>query len=252
MAADEYIDPWMSPVHRSVLEGSIVNSVGCRWFGLEKATPHLRMSRTYEFLEVDPPIQPPTKDEVDSYGPDASIAKWFISKWAASQKTPYPQELYLMDLDIHTLPAIPTQLSRDVRLHLTRVWVKAVPQDLVDHLHTLTINDCRELEWLPTIPKKLYGTLAITSCPKLEMRKFYSSTPTFFYSLYGGPPAFQESQRPTFDALVDRINGHMQILNRCRLMHSLREDLVAEAFKPSRIERRINRYGMDAVMDAME
>lgn len=251
LATDDFVDvdPWYAPVRRGELEAPVVNSLGCRWFGLGRASPHLRLSRQGEFLEVDPPVAPPTKEDVESYGPDASIANWFISQWAASQGTPYPRDLYLMDLDIHTLPPIP--LTRITRLHLARVTVKAIPQDLMDRLESLTINDCRELEWLPEIPKKLYGTLSITSCPNLLTKRFYAEPPAFVYSLYGGPPSFREAQRPTFDALVDRINDHMKILNRCRLIASIREDIIAEAFKPSRIERRINLYGIDVVMDSM-
>jgi hypothetical protein len=187
MADDEYVevDPWMGPVHRSVLEAPIVNVVGCRWFGLEKADAHMRLTRQREFLEADPPVLPPTAEEVEAYGPDASIAMWFILRWVANQATLYPGDLYLMHLDIHTLPPIPWELAHVPRLHLACVGVKGIPQDLMNHLETLTINDCPELEWLPEIPKKLYRTLAIGMCPKLQIHKFNPDRSSWFFSLYG-------------------------------------------------------------------
>jgi hypothetical protein len=237
----------------------IVNRAGCRWHGLEKASHHLQISRSLEFLD-DSSVLPPTRDEVERYGPDASIAIWMIAQWAATQATPYPRELYLMDLDIHTLPPIPVEVARRGRfdLHLARVSVKWLPAAIVDRVTTLTIGNCPELEWLPPLPERLYGTLSITSCPKLEMKKFKDPRetggfdPQVFFTLYGGNEMMRQAQVPRCLQVVETVNAHMRILNHCRLVRSMGQDLLAEAFRPERIARRIEEFGIEAVIESMD
>ncbi len=249
---------WFSADKVAAIGQPIVNRLGCRWHGLEKATPHLQISRSSEFLRADPPVPPPTRDEFERYGPDASIALWMIASWAVTQSTLYPHELFLMDLDIHTLPPIPVDLVRgQFKLNLARVSVKGVPAVLMDRVGSLTINDCRELEWIAPVPERLFQNLSIASCPKLEMRKFRDARetrgfePQLFFSLYGGNEAMRQAQWPRCLAVIEQINEHMRIVERCRLINSCRQELVAEAFKPARIERRINEYDFDAVMESM-
>jgi len=163
-----------------------------------------------------------THEEIIAYGRDYPVFLAQMAIWDCQKRGPYGQfseegrpfhELYLMDLDLHTLPPLPADL---LRLSLCRMPnLLKIPRRLIESLDFLEIRDCPLLEDIGDIPEKRWHHIKVpgfTGGSYLPQSKIV---------------AFNEASHKFKKQAWSREN---------------KENIIAEANKPSRIARRIDKF----------
>jgi hypothetical protein len=194
-----------------------------------------------------------TPEEIRTIGPDASIFYWqMYLRWP---------HIDLKWLDIHTIP----QHSRS-----WHVWRRA------SDVCSLTIRDCK-IRRIQFDAVAKYKSIAIIDCPLFEgfddlptscsIRIQVENCPLFYHSPVAFVPA---DSSPYTSANVnhlfvhrfphgDAYHGRVFTTVRTFTLPNLgkmvdfwaraREELAAEAFKPARLNRRIEEFGLEAALE---
>ena len=204
---------------------TIENSVGGRWYGPEKTCDeYLKSMHRRNFLSFLPPVPPVTEEEVRLFGRDYPVFLAVLAKWDGYARGSYSQfstegkplhQLYLMDLDLHTLPPLPPDL---VRVSFTRMPnLLKIPRKVIEGLDLLEIKACPLLEDIGDIPEKRWHHIDI--------------------------PGFRSSYVPASTIAV--INEASHRFKRKVWCLENKENIMAELNKPSRILWRLKEYGWE-------
>jgi len=199
-----------------------------------------------------------TPEEIRSIGPDASIYYWQMFMQLPKS------HIDLQWLDIHTLPQ-----------HRRPVWESW--RRFSSDLYSVTIRDCK-IRRIPfdAIADK-YESIAIINCPLFEgfddlptscnIRIQVENCPLFYHSPVAFIPANSSHSKSTnVNRLFvhrfphgDAYNGHIFTSVRTFTLPNLgkmmdfwsraREELAAEAFKPARLDRRIEEFGLESALE---
>ena len=147
----------------------IENSIGGRWYGPdETCNRYLRTLNYCRFIQYNPPVRPVMHEEIIAYGRDYPVLLALLAKWDCQKRGPYGQFseegrpleiLYLMDLDLHTLPPLPVDLMRVSFCRMPNLL--KIPRKVIEALDFLEIRDCPLLEDIGDIPEKKWNHLQI-------------------------------------------------------------------------------------------
>jgi hypothetical protein len=173
--------------------------------------------------------------------------------------------LDLWNLDIHSLPDNTTFGSIMFGLlgpKSVRYWDDDMQQYEVDRvgkqIRHLTIRECN-IRRIPYATLSGLYSIRLVNCPlfegfddlppSCEIHIQVENCPLFFYC----PVAYVPPGAPPSDAriftsvymftILPHLNKWMYVWSRAR------EELVAEAFKPARLNRRIEEFGLDAALE---
>jgi len=194
-----------------------------------------------------------TPEEIRTIGPDATILTWQIEQ----QKYNYPlfdvifrsQKIKCMELkwlDIHTLPQSlmrtlnwREQINRAAgRLIISDCKVRRIQFDKIRGLSMLVVRNCPLFEGFDDFPQDCGIQISVENCP------------LFFHM----PVAYNPSGtiNETFTGLVFTSVRTFTLPNLGKIMDfwsRAREELAAEAFKPARLNRRIEEFGLEAALE---
>ena len=189
--------------------------------------------------------RPPTEEEVRLYGQDATLAMAIIRDWqrlafvlnGAEADGTSLSILYLMDMDLHTLPPLPAACKRLSLARLPRL--QEVPAEFLARTDMLYIHDCPVLA-PPVLPERGHYSLQIS----LGKKDFVQASIRFDC---GGRPRPGER---AYEICVERVRAYNQqalVTQRMKWWRENKEELVMEAWKPERVGARLEKYGYAAL-----